>query len=131
MKILVINAGSSSLKYQLIEMTHETVLAKGLCERIGQSGSTIKHSGKKEIYIEHAAPTHLEALEFVLEVLIDPEVGAIDDMSEIVAVGHRVLLSGEEYDSSVRIDDKVIEVTTFTKCLLHQIQRKSAQWYRH
>ncbi len=110
MKILVINAGSSSLKYQLFEMDNESVLAKGLCERIGQERSMLTHSGKKELRVEHAMPTHVQAMEFVLEKLVDPDVGVIKDMSEIKAIGHRVLLSGEEYDSSVLIDDKVIEV---------------------
>ncbi len=110
MKILVINAGSSSLKYQLFEMDDESVLAKGICERIGQNGSTLTHHGKKVLRIEHEMPSHVQAMEYVLEKLVDPDVGVIKNMSEIKAVGHRVLLSGEEYDSSVLIDKKVIDV---------------------
>jgi acetate kinase len=107
MKILVINAGSSSLKYQLINMETEAMIVKGVCERIGQEGSYLTHDKTR---IDHAMPTHSEAIQLVLETLVDKEHGVIADMSEIAAVGHRVLLSGEQYTSSVVIDDDVMDV---------------------
>ena len=112
MKILVVNAGSSSLKYQLIEMNDESVLAKGVCERIGQESSTLKHEAKGEKYKFDGLkmPTHIEAMKYLVDALVDKKHGVISDMSEIEAVGHRVLLSGEDYDSSVKIDDAVMAV---------------------
>lgn len=103
MKILVINAGSSSLKYQLIETDSEAVLSKGICERIGAEGSVLKHSGKKNVEIKKPMPTHKEAVRLVLNALIDKEYGVIDDMSQIAAVGHRVLHSAEDFNDSVKI----------------------------
>ena len=96
MKILVINAGSSSLKYQLIETDSEEVLAKGLCERIGLEGSKLTHSPEnKDSYVkESPMPDHNVAVQMVLEALIDPDHGVIADTSEISAVGHRVLHAG-------------------------------------
>lgn len=110
MKILVINAGSSSLKYQLIQMNDESIVAKGVCERIGQSKSILIHSGKSEVKIEKPMPTHTQAIKMVLAALIDPNYGVISSMSEIVAVGHRVLHSGEDFNSSVLITDDVLKV---------------------
>lgn len=103
MKILVINAGSSSLKYQLIETDSEVVLSKGICERIGAEGSVLKHSGKKNVEIKKPMPTHKEAVQLVLNALIDKDYGVIDDMSQIAAVGHRVLHSAEDFNDSVKI----------------------------
>ena len=118
MKILVVNAGSSSIKYQLIEMDNESVLAKGVCERIGQESSTLKHYGKKRVEIDNLKmPTHIEGMKYVLDALVDKEYGVISDMSEIAAVGHRVLLSGEDYNSSVKIDDTVKAVIEKNKNL--------------
>lgn len=118
MNILVINAGSSSLKYQLFDMTGERVLAKGLCERIGIGGH-IKHTplvGNKAVYDEDIdLPTHSEAISTVLEKLLSKEYGVISDMSEIDAIGHRVVHGGEDFASSVVIDDKVMEV--LKKCV--------------
>lgn len=109
MKILVVNAGSSSLKYQLIEMNDESVLAKGVCERIGIEGSVLKHEydGKK-VEIKGAMPTHSEAIKMVLNALVDPNHGVIKDMSEIAAVGHRVLHGGEIFKESAKITDKTL-----------------------
>lgn len=110
MKILVINAGSSSLKYQLIEMNNESVLAKGVCDRIGIDGSFIKHfDGKTEIKKLSPMPTHTEAIQLVLKELVDSEHGVIKSMDEIAAVGHRVLHSGEDFHSSVKITDDTLK----------------------
>ena len=110
MKILVVNAGSSSLKYQLIEMDNESVLAKGVCERIGQENAVLVHKGSKEVRIEKPMPTHKEAMQLVLAALVDKEYGVIGSMEEIAAVGHRVLHSGEDFKESVLIkDDEVLK----------------------
>lgn len=112
MKILVINCGSSSLKYQLLDMNGEKLLCKGLVERIGLEGSRIKHqtTGKDKIVIEEPLENHKKALELVLKTLVDKEHGAITSMDEISAVGHRVVHGGEAFSSSVIIDDKVMKV---------------------
>lgn len=112
MKILVINAGSSSLKYQLIDMDNEQVMAKGLCERIGIDGH-LKHTplvGDKPVYNEDVPmPTHSEAIAAVIEKLTSAEYGVVSDMKEIDAVGHRVVHGGEKFASSVLITDEVIK----------------------
>ncbi len=112
MKILVINCGSSSLKYQLIDMNGEEVLCKGLVERIGIEGSRIKHdtTGKERVIIEEPMADHKVALGLVLNALIDVNHGAIKSMDEIGAVGHRVVHGGETFASSVIIDDEVMKV---------------------
>ena len=112
MKILVINAGSSSLKYQLIDIEKETVLAKGLCERVGINGSKLTHkpSGKDEYVKESPMETHKEAIRLVLEALIDAEHGVIGDVNEINAIGHRVLHGGNIYTESIKVDDDVKKV---------------------
>ena len=109
MKILVINAGSSSLKYQLIDMETEKAIAKGGCERIGLNGSFLKHKGKAEKTIEADMPDHKVAIKLVLDALVNPEYGVISSMSEINAVGHRIVHSGEDFDKSVLITPEVIE----------------------
>lgn len=109
MKILVANAGSSSLKYQLIEMQDESVIAKGVCERIGQSGSVLVHKGKREARIEAPMPSHAEAIKLVLDALVHPDYGVIKSMDDIAAVGHRVLHGGEDFHESVLIDDATLE----------------------
>ncbi len=111
MKILVINCGSSSLKYQLLDMNGEKVLCKGLVERIGNKGSLIKHDtiGKETVVIEEAMPDHTKALELVLDAVAHKDYGAVKSMDEIGAVGHRVVHGGEEFASSVIIDDKVMK----------------------
>lgn len=112
MKVLVINAGSSSLKYQLIETDTEEVLAKGLCERIGLEGSKLTHSPEnKDKYVkEQAMPTHTTAVQLVLEALVDSEHGVIEHIDEISAVGHRVLHAGQVYSDSVIVNDDVKKV---------------------
>ena len=112
MKILVINCGSSSLKYQLIDMEHESVLAKGLCERIGIAGSKLTHqaAGKVKYVVEQDMPTHKTAIELVMEALKDPEHGVIKDTSEISAIGHRVLHGGTVYSDSIVVNDDVKRV---------------------
>lgn len=111
MKILVINAGSSSIKYQFIDMTNEEVLAKGMCDRIGIAGGNFKHKvpGKDDYKIDVDMKNHEEAINIVIKTLTDPEVGVIKSMSEINAVGHRVLHGGEKFSGSVVVDDKVVE----------------------
>jgi len=111
MKVLVINAGSSSLKYQLIDMENEQVLAKGLCERIGIDGH-LKHTpliGEKPKFDEDISlPTHSEAIAAVIDKLTSSEYGVVASMSEIDAVGHRVVHGGEKFACSVKIDDSVM-----------------------
>lgn len=111
MNILVINCGSSSLKYQLINMDGEELLAKGLVERIGIEGSRVKHTtiGKDEVIIEEPMKDHKRALELVLNALVDSNHGAIKSMDEIQAVGHRVVHGGEKFANSVIIDDEVMD----------------------
>ena len=112
MKVLVINAGSSSLKYQLIDMETEQVMAKGLCERIGIDGH-LKHTplcGDKPVYNEDIPlPTHAEAIAAVIDKLTSAEYGVVSSMKEIDAVGHRVVHGGEKFASSVLITDEVMK----------------------
>ncbi len=110
MNILVINAGSSSLKYQLLNPETKQVLAKGLCERIGIDGKfTYKAEGKEKIEAADVAmPTHSEAIQAVLNALVDPKNGVISSMKEIDAVGHRVVHGGEKFSKSVLITDEVM-----------------------
>jgi acetate kinase len=109
MKVLVINAGSSSLKYQLIDMTNESALAVGLCERIGINNGVItqKRFDGKKLEMQTDLPTHKHALEEVVKALTDSEFGVIKDMAEINAVGHRVVHGGEKFTSSALIDTSV------------------------
>ncbi len=112
MKILVINAGSSSLKYQLIDMQTEQAVLKGLCERITSEGGelTQKTSDGRELHIKQDMKDHKDAIELVLKAMVDKDYGAIQSTDEISAVGHRVLHSGEDFKSSVVIDDEVIRI---------------------
>lgn len=108
MKILVINAGSSSIKYQLYQMPETKVLAKGVVERIGEDGSKLSHSyDGKTHQAETKIEDHEQAMVLILDTLADKEVGVIKDVSEISAVGHRVVHGGEEFTGSVIIDDEV------------------------
>jgi acetate kinase len=107
MNVLVINCGSSSLKYQLIDMDTETVLAKGLCERIGIDGSLIKHSGKAEFKKEEFMKDHTAAIQNVMEALLDSSHGVINSVSEINAIGHRVVHAGEKFSGSVILTEEV------------------------
>ena len=111
MKVLVINAGSSSLKYQLINMKDESVLAKGNVERIGMPQPLLKHTpqGKDAVAIHGDFKDHVAAIKKVIETLIDKEYGVIHSMDEIKAVGHRVVHGGERFSSSVVIDDEVMK----------------------
>ena len=111
MKILVLNCGSSSLKYQLINMETEEVLASGKYERIGEDEAFITHkvNGQK-IEIKHPAKTHEEAVDFTLKQLINPEYKVIDSLNEISAIGHRLVHGGEKINKSVVITDEVVEV---------------------
>ena len=111
MNILVINCGSSSLKYQLIDSESEKVLAKGLCERIGIDGSAITHqpAGGDKVTTKVPMPDHTEAVKYVIEKLTDPEVGVVKSLDEIGAVGHRIVHGGEKFASSVVIDDEVLK----------------------
>ena len=116
MKVLVINAGSSSCKYQLLEMDTETVLASGLAERIGQGMGKLTHKiapdsdHEEKIVRESAFPTHVEAMELVISLLTDPEKGVIKDKSEIYAIGHRVLHGGESITETVKVDENVKQI---------------------
>ena len=111
MNVLVINCGSSSLKYQLINMNDESVLAKGLVERIGIEGSVLKHekTGSDKVVIEEVMKNHKDAINLVLKTLVDANCGAVKSLDEIDAVGHRVVHGGEKFAKSVLINDEVIE----------------------
>lgn len=110
MKILVINAGSSSLKYQLFDMSREMVLAKGLCERIGQDGR-IKHTASdgRTYEADYDMPTHSEAFDCLVFALTESDANVIDSMSEISAVGHRIVQGGYIFSQSTLVDQKVLE----------------------
>ena len=110
MKILVINCGSSSLKYQLIDSDTEAVLAKGLCERIGIDGMfTYQKTGGEKKVTQIDQPDHKKSVSLVLEALADPENGVVKDLSEIGAVGHRVVHGGEAFEESAIITDEMIK----------------------
>ena len=107
MKILVINAGSSSLKFQLIDMDNEQVIAKGICEEIGgKSGFKFKVPGREDYKLAVAMPTHAEALQLVLGTLVDEKLGVIKSVAEIGAVGHRVLHGGDKLSGSVLVTEE-------------------------
>ena len=111
MNVLVINCGSSSLKYQLIDSQTEAVLAKGLCERIGIDGRLVyEKAGCDKEVTEAAMPTHKQAIQLVLEALVNPTTGAIADLSAIDAVGHRVVHGGEKFATSTVLTEEVIAV---------------------
>ncbi len=111
MKVLVINCGSSSLKYQILDMTNETLLCKGLVEKIGIDGSVITHEkiGMDKFKLETPMANHEDAIAQVLAAIQDPEHGVVKDMSEIGAVGHRVVHGGEKYADSVLITEQVMK----------------------
>lgn len=111
MNILVINCGSSSLKYQLIDSESEKVLAKGLCERIGIDGSAITHqpAGGEKVTLQTDMPNHTVAVKLVIEKLMDKDAGVISSLDEIGAVGHRIVHGGEKFASSVIITDEVLK----------------------
>ena len=108
MKVLVINAGSSSLKFQLIDMDNESVIAKGICEEIGgKSGFKFKVPGREDYKLSVSMPTHAEALQLVLDTLVDEKLGVIKSTDEISAVGHRVLHGGDKLSGSVLVTEEV------------------------
>ena len=109
MKILVVNCGSSSLKYQLINMEDESVIAKGNFERIGEEEAFLTHKiADKKWVINKAVKNHEEALNTILEQLLCKEYGVIDSLEEIDAIGHRIVHGGELFDKSVLVDEEVI-----------------------
>ena len=111
MNVLVVNCGSSSLKYQLIDSESETVLAKGLCERIGIDGRLVyQKSGLDKEITEADMPTHKQAIQMVLDALVNPSTGAIKSLSEIDAVGHRVVHGGEKFACSTVLTPEVLAV---------------------
>ena len=111
MKILVLNCGSSSLKYQLIDMEGEKVLAKGLVERIGIEGSRIKHTktGHDAVTREVPFPDHSAAIKYVLDILVDPELGVLKSLDELGATGHRIVHGGEKFTQSVLVTPEVVK----------------------
>ena len=111
MNVLVINCGSSSLKYQLINSDSEAVLAKGLCERIGIDGRLVyQKSGLDKEITEAPMPTHKQAIQLVLDAIVNPNTGALTDLSEIDAVGHRLVHGGEKFACSTVLNDEVLKV---------------------
>ena len=112
MKILVVNCGSSSLKYQLIDMDNESVIAKGLCERIGIEGSKLTHqpAGKDKFVVENPMPDHTVAIQMVLDALMDATHGVIQNTEEIAVIGHRVLHGGTVYSDSIIVNADVKRV---------------------
>ena len=110
MKVLVINCGSSSLKYQVIDSETEHVLAKGLCERIGIDGRmTYQPAGRDKIKFDAPMPAHRQAVELVLKQLTDPENGVLTSVDEIDAVGHRMVHGGEKFACSTLLTDEVLK----------------------
>ncbi|MEF9941357.1 MAG: acetate kinase [Lachnospiraceae bacterium] len=110
MNVLVINCGSSSLKFQLINSDSENVLAKGLCERIGIDGKlTYQPEGGQKTTVDKKMPTHTEAIQFVIDALTDATTGVVKSLDEIGAVGHRVVHGGEKFASSTVITEEVME----------------------
>ena len=110
MNVLIINAGSSSLKYQLMNPETGDVAAKGLCERIYIDGRLTHKVGDKKVVKDIPMPTHSEAISAVLDILVDPVEGVIKSVDEIDAVGHRVLHGGMEFSDSCIINDEVIKI---------------------
>ena len=123
MNILVINCGSSSLKYQLINSDTEAVLAKGLCERIGIEGSQITYQpagGEKEVTVS-PMPTHTQAIQMVLDALTNKKSGVIASLAEVGAVGHRVVHGGEKFTSSTVITDEAMKAGAHAGNLIKSI----------
>ncbi len=112
MNVLVLNCGSSSLKYQLIDMNTKSVLAKGICEKIGIEGASLTHkpTGKDNLVVTEPMPDHKAAVKLVMNALLDAKYGVINNISEIQAVGHRVLHGGKYYSGSIIINDDVKRV---------------------
>ena len=119
MKVLVVNAGSSSLKYQLFDTASNNIIAKGNCERIGIDGSRIIHKtlGEDEFIKEQPLPNHSEATKLVVDTLLDPTVGCISSVDEIEAIGHRVVHGGAYFTQSVLVSDEVMDI--LDKCVAY------------
>ena len=119
MKVLVVNAGSSSLKYQLFDTSEGIILAKGNCERIGIDGSRIIHktNGKEEYIKQQPLPNHSEATKLVVSTLLDPDVGCITSVNEIEAIGHRVVHGGAYFTESVLVNEEVLKI--LDKCVAY------------
>ena len=117
MKVLVINCGSSSIKYQLFDMDNEAVLSKGLVERIGMEGAVINHSktGMDKIVFEESIPDHPAGIKLVLKILLDPKHGSLNSLEELTAVGHRVAHAAEKYAFSVKVTEEVM--AALRKCI--------------
>lgn len=110
MNVLVINCGSSSLKYQLIDSVSENVLAKGLCERIGIDGRLVyQPAGSDKVKTDYDMPDHKAAIQYVLDALVNPENGVIQSLDEVQAVGHRIVHGGEKFSKATLIDDEVLK----------------------
>ena len=112
MKILVVNVGSSSIKYQVFNMDDESVLAKGLLDRVGIKGTILEHepAGKEKVIIKQEMPDHTAGMKMILDVLVNDEYGCVRNLDEIEAVGHRVVHGGESFSASVIINDEVKKV---------------------
>ena len=122
MNVLVVNAGSSSLKYQFIETDSGLVYAKGVCERIGSEGSSITHKQLiKDIKVAKEAPMkdHADAMKLVVDALTDAEIGCVASMDEIEAIGHRVVHGGAYFSKSILVDDEVISKLELCKAFAH------------
>ena len=117
MKILVLNCGSSSVKYKLMSMTNKDTLAQGGVEKIGLYGAFLKFTDNdgKKVVLEHAMPDHQEAIDFILKTLISKEYGCVESLNEIDAIGHRVVHGGDKFSSSVLITDEVLQ--KITECI--------------
>ena len=116
MKILVLNCGSSSIKYALYNMDTKEVMTSGGAERVGLDGAFVKvklANGEKK-QIMHDIPEHTEGVKFIFSLLTDPEIGVIKDLKEIDAVGHRMVHGGEKFNKSVKLTDEVLKV--FEEC---------------
>ena len=112
MKILVLNCGSSSIKYALYDMDTKTVMTSGGAERVGLDGAFVKvklANGEKR-KVMHDIPEHTEGVKFIFSLLVDPEIGVIKDLKEIDAVGHRTVHGGEKFNKSVRLTEEVLKV---------------------
>lgn len=111
MKVFVVNCGSSSIKYQLFSMAEETVLAKGVVERVGTADAELKHkAGQNAIRYNIDAPNHKAGIQVILETLVDPRVGVLESVDQIEGVGHRVVHGGQEATESTRIDETILKI---------------------
>lgn len=120
MNVLVINCGSSSLKYQLIDSETEAVLAKGLCERIGIDGRLVyQKTGLDKEITEAAMPTHKQAIQMVLDAIVNPKAGALKSLAEVDAVGHRVVHGGEKFASFCYSDRGSSGIRSKSVTILH------------